>query len=63
MNESCNQEVLDDMRDDFRRRPATMDDGNTDVGVENLDLIFEETAVDNLTTTMLMKPKSLEESL
>ena len=25
-----------------------MGDGNIDVGVENLDLIFEETAVDNV---------------
>ena len=36
------------MRDDFSGRPATIGDGNIDVGVENLDLIFEETAVDNL---------------
>ena len=26
-----------------------MGDGNIDVGVENLDLIFEETVVDNVT--------------
>jgi len=43
----ADQEVLDDMRDDFSGRPATMGDGNIDVGVENLDLIFEETSVDN----------------
>ncbi len=44
----ADQEVLDDMRDGFSGRPATMGDGNIDVGVENLDLIFEETAVDNV---------------
>jgi len=45
---SADQEVLDDMRDDFSGRPATFGDGNIDVGVKNLDLIFEETAVDNV---------------
>ena len=44
----ADQEVLDDMRDDFSGRPATMGDGNIDVGVKNLDLIFEETAVGNV---------------
>ena len=36
------------MRDDFSERLPSMGDGNIDVGVENLDLIFEETAVDNV---------------
>ena len=44
----ADQEVLDDMRGVFSGRPATMGDENIDVGVENLDLIFEETAVDNV---------------
>ena len=43
----ADQEILNDMRNDFIGRPATMGDGNIDVGVENLDLIFEEIAVDN----------------
>ena len=36
------QEVLDDMIDDFSERLPSMGDGNIDVGVENLDQIFEE---------------------
>ena len=58
----ADQEILDDMRDDFSGRPATMGDGNIDVGVENLDLIFEETAVDNVpdnNETKIPRGKSL----
>ena len=44
----ADQKRPDDIRDDFGGRPVTMGDGNIDVGVENLDLIFEETAVDNV---------------
>jgi len=44
----ADQEILGDMRDDFSERLPDMGDGNIDVGVENLDLIFEETAVDNV---------------
>jgi len=44
----ADQEILDDIRDDVSGRPVTMGDGNIDVGVENLDLIFEETAVDDV---------------
>ena len=44
----ADQEVLDDIGHAFSGRPATMGDGNIDVGVENLDLVFEETAVDNV---------------
>ena len=43
----ADQGLLDDMRDDFSGRPGAMDDGYIDVGVENLDLEFEETAIDN----------------
>ncbi len=31
----ADQEILNDMRNDFIGRPATMGDGNIDVGVEN----------------------------
>jgi len=43
----ADQGLLDDMRDDFSGRAGAMGDGYIDVGVENLDLEFEETAVDN----------------
>jgi len=43
----ADQGLLDDIRDDFRERPRAMGDGNIDVGVENIDLEFEEAAVDN----------------
>ena len=40
-----------------------MGDGNIDVGVESLDLIFEETAVDNVPDNNdVDETKSLEES-
>jgi len=35
------------MRDDFSGRARAIGDGYIDVGVENLDLDFEETAIDN----------------
>jgi len=44
----ADQEAHDDIRDAFSERLPSMSDGNIDVGVENLDLIFEETAVDNV---------------
>ena len=43
----ADQGLLDDMRDDFSGRAGAMGDGYIDVGVENLDIEFEETAIDN----------------
>jgi len=61
----ADQEILDDMRDDFSERLPSISDGNIDVGVENLDLIFEETAVDyvpdnnNVDETKISRGKSI----
>ena len=39
--------ILDVMRDDFSARTGAKGDGYIDIGVENIELQVEETAIDN----------------